>query len=76
MGVDSEGSSQSEKGRTETKHGKAGMKVGGGAQEGLGPIGMGPWVETGALRLLIAGPPNRQGGHWSGLGFQARVEKG
>lgn len=52
MGVDSEGSSQSEKGRTETKHGKAGTKVGGGAQEGLGPIRMGPWVETGALRLF------------------------
>lgn len=28
------------------------MKVGGGAQEGLGPIRMGLWVETGALQLF------------------------
>lgn len=32
--------------------GRRAMKVGGGAQEGLGPIRIGPWVETGALRLF------------------------
>lgn len=32
--------------------GRRAIKVGGGAQEGLGPIRMGPWVETGELQLF------------------------